>query len=251
MRAEAILLSKIIYATATVSDSQLVALGLLPRSRWCPVPAPSTAPTVEVGIVAGRLVHVRLHPSDSTRRGIEAGSVGANLYSFVGAVPPVDPRLPLRGNDHPIPRENPLPQQRGRRRDRVAQRPLGQRRGQSGPASGAVSFTLQAARPCPKRRRRKKARDGQPQVASHKQRGQSCGAESVTLGLEQIPFHQHGYTQASGVNPVTGEASPGMGASVMVGATLDSTPALTDQAGGTEPHENMPPFGVVRWIVKS
>jgi hypothetical protein len=92
MRANAILLSKIIYATPTVSDAQLVGLGLLPRSTRTPIPAPTTAPVVEVGVVAGRLVNVRLHPSDSERRGMEIGAKGANVYSFVGPTPPADPR---------------------------------------------------------------------------------------------------------------------------------------------------------------
>lgn len=92
MRASAVLLAKIIYATATVTDGQLVGLGLLPRSSRVPVPAPTTAPVVEVGTVSGRLVHVRIHSSDSERRGMEAGAKGANMYSFVGAAPPTDPR---------------------------------------------------------------------------------------------------------------------------------------------------------------
>lgn len=92
MRANAVLLARIIYATATVTDSQLVALGLLPRSARTPIPAPTTSPIVEVGTVSGRIVNLRLHSSDSERRGMEAGAKGANLYSYVGATPPTDPR---------------------------------------------------------------------------------------------------------------------------------------------------------------
>jgi hypothetical protein len=92
MRASAVLLAKIIYATPTVTDGQLVGLGLLPRSARTPIPAPTTSPIVEVGTVSGRLVNVRVHSSDSTRRGIEAGAKGANVYSFVGAAAPTDPR---------------------------------------------------------------------------------------------------------------------------------------------------------------
>jgi hypothetical protein len=92
MRASAILLSKIIYATQTVTDAQLVGLGLLPRSTRTPIGPPTTSPIVEIGVVTGRVVNLRLHSSDSERRGIEAGCKGANLYSFVGAEPPTDPR---------------------------------------------------------------------------------------------------------------------------------------------------------------
>ncbi|MGC3957534.1 MAG: tail fiber protein [Verrucomicrobiota bacterium] len=86
---------------------------------------------------------------------------------------------------------------------------------------------------------------------SNRTRGQTGGAETITLALDQIPLHQHGYTQATGITPTGGEVSPGMGASVMVGASLDSSAAVTDQAGGTSSHDNMIPFGVAMWIVKS
>lgn len=92
MRANAVLLAKIIYATSTVTDSQLIGLGLLPRTVRNPVPAPTTAPVVEVGVVSGRLVNVRLHSADSERRGMEIGARGCNIYSYVGATPPADPR---------------------------------------------------------------------------------------------------------------------------------------------------------------
>lgn len=92
MRASAILLSKIIYATATVTDAQLVGLGLLPRASRTPVPVPGAAPVVEVSSVSGRLVNVRLHGADSERRGKPFGAVGANVYSYVGEAAPTDPR---------------------------------------------------------------------------------------------------------------------------------------------------------------
>jgi hypothetical protein len=92
MRANAVLLAKIIYATPTVTDAQLIGLGLLPRATRTPVPAPTTAPVVEVGVVSGRLVNLRLHSADSERRGMEHGAKGANVYSYVGATPPDDAR---------------------------------------------------------------------------------------------------------------------------------------------------------------
>ena len=91
MRANAVQLARIVYATATVTDTQLVAPGLLPRSR----PRrgrPSTPPTVEVIAVMGRLVKIRLHDIDSERRGLPFGATSANIYSFVGPKTPTDPR---------------------------------------------------------------------------------------------------------------------------------------------------------------
>ena len=88
MRANAILLAKIIYATATVNDSQLVALGLLPRSSRSPVPAPSVAPDIDVVSVGGNTVRIRLHQAGSTRRGKPVGVDGASVFSFVGSTPP-------------------------------------------------------------------------------------------------------------------------------------------------------------------
>jgi hypothetical protein len=92
MRAMAINLAKIIYATPTVTDAQLIDLGLLPRSSRSPVPPPADAPVLEVGVVSGRLVNVRVHAGGSERRGKPVGAVGANVYSYVGQAPPADPR---------------------------------------------------------------------------------------------------------------------------------------------------------------
>jgi hypothetical protein len=92
MRSMAINLAKIIYATGTVTDGQLIGLGLLPRSGRSPVPPPTDAPVLEVGVVSGRLVNVRVHAAGSERRGKPAGAIGANIYSYVGETPPADPR---------------------------------------------------------------------------------------------------------------------------------------------------------------
>lgn len=89
MRASAILLAKIVYATSTVTDAQLVALGLLPRSSRAPIPAPATAPVIDIVSVTGNTVKLRLHAAgDSTKRGKPAGVNGASVFSFVGATPP-------------------------------------------------------------------------------------------------------------------------------------------------------------------
>jgi hypothetical protein len=92
MRASAILLARIVYATPAVTDAQLVGLGLLPRSTRQPIPVPNTPPVVETVSVVGRLVTVRLHGAETERRGKPFGAVGANVYSYVGSAPPADPR---------------------------------------------------------------------------------------------------------------------------------------------------------------
>jgi hypothetical protein len=88
MRANAILLAKIVYATPTVNDSQLVALGLLPRSSRTPVPPPAIAPDIDIVSVSGNTVKIRLHEAGSMRRGKPAGVDGASVFSFVGATAP-------------------------------------------------------------------------------------------------------------------------------------------------------------------
>jgi hypothetical protein len=93
VRANAILLGKIISATPSVTDSQLVGLGLLPRSGRTPVARPDSAPAIEVLSVRGNTVSLRLREGgDSSRRGKPVGVSGAAVYSFVGAVPPTDER---------------------------------------------------------------------------------------------------------------------------------------------------------------
>jgi hypothetical protein len=89
MRISAINLAKIAYSTPTVSDTQLVELGLLPRPSRTPVPPPATAPDIDILSVNGNTVQLRLHAAgESTRRGKPAGVDGASVFSFVGAVPP-------------------------------------------------------------------------------------------------------------------------------------------------------------------
>jgi hypothetical protein len=89
MRTSAINLAKIVYSTSSVNDSQLVALGLLPRPSRTPIPAPAQAPVIDIVSVSGNTVKIRLHAEgDSTRRGKPDGVDGASVFSFIGAAPP-------------------------------------------------------------------------------------------------------------------------------------------------------------------
>ena len=150
MRANAVLLAKIIYATPTVSDAQLIGLGLLPRATRTPIPAPTTAPVVEVGVVSGRLVNLRLHSADSERRGMEHGAKGANVYSYVGATPPADARdyffegMTTRTNTQVL-----FPHSIASGATVWLSARWVSARGQLGPASAPVSFTLQGGAAVP------------------------------------------------------------------------------------------------------
>jgi hypothetical protein len=89
VRLEAALLAVICAATATVSDADLIALGLLPRPTRTRRSAPDEAPVVHVAKVVGRLVTVRITArSGETRKPI--GCVGAQLFVFTGEEPPSD-----------------------------------------------------------------------------------------------------------------------------------------------------------------
>jgi hypothetical protein len=93
MRADAVRLAACVYADAAVTDAQLLGLGLSPRPvRRRRVGPPTAAPTIVVGLCRGRVVDVRLRPSDAGRRGLEFGARGAYLYTFVGDAPPADSR---------------------------------------------------------------------------------------------------------------------------------------------------------------
>lgn len=86
------ILAAIIQASPLVSEEQKRGLGLTVRSdEPTPIPAPATAPVLEVMAVVGRTVKARMHDALSpTRRGKPAGVAGAALFSYVGPTPPAD-----------------------------------------------------------------------------------------------------------------------------------------------------------------
>ena len=151
MRASAILLAKIIYATPTVTDAQLVGLGLLPRSSRTPIPAPTSAPVVEVGVVSGRVVNLRLHSADfPDRRGMEPGAKGCNVYSYVGATPPDDARdYYFEGMSTRTRTQVLFPTSVASGATVWLSARWVSARGQLGPASTPVSFTLQGGAAVP------------------------------------------------------------------------------------------------------
>ncbi len=95
--------------------------------------------------------------------------------------------------------------------------------------------------------------------------GQVSGLETVTLTGNQIPIHAHPYsaplaTVANATVPdsTTIPAQVQLGAASWKSSNLNTqiltmaTPALNDQtslAGGNQPHENMPPFLTMNYII--
>lgn len=82
----------IVDGQATVTNAQRLALGLHVRDVIpTPVPPPATAPLIDVKSVFGRTARVRLiDAANPTRRGRPTGTIGAAVFSFVGATAPED-----------------------------------------------------------------------------------------------------------------------------------------------------------------
>jgi len=74
--------------------------------------------------------------------------------------------------------------------------------------------------------------------------GQSGGAESVTLTEAQMPSHTHDYALVNAPWPPGDHG--GRSQNVWRGAET----AATTSTGGNQPHNNMPPFYVLTYIMK-
>ena len=90
LRANAILLAGIARNTPTVTNPQLEALGLLPRTIPTPIPAPGAAPVVQIVSASGNSVNIRLRNGTGSGRGKPPGVKSATVFSYVGAVAPTD-----------------------------------------------------------------------------------------------------------------------------------------------------------------
>jgi microcystin-dependent protein len=71
--------------------------------------------------------------------------------------------------------------------------------------------------------------------------GQSGGAETVTLSVEQMPAHEHTFTELTNANGTT----PGL--AVRSGGGEQAT--ATSQTGGSQAHENRSPYQVMRYCI--
>lgn len=84
--------------------------------------------------------------------------------------------------------------------------------------------------------------------------GQMAGSESVTLTGNQIPGHTHtlAANSAAGTQaaPTGGYWADSSLDAYSTGATAHSmNPAAIGNAGGSQPHDNMPPFTVVNFVI--
>jgi hypothetical protein len=91
LKANARLLAKLIEGTASVTDSQKLALGLNVRAAPAPIPPPATAPGLDVISVSAWTVKIRLHDTaSSAKRGKPPGVIGAAIFTYSGTTPPAD-----------------------------------------------------------------------------------------------------------------------------------------------------------------
>jgi hypothetical protein len=91
LKREARELARVINAFPAITNAQRIELGLNPRSgQITPSNPPDQSPVMEVVSATGRMVKVRVHGQDTTRRGKPAGCEGATIFSYVGAQPPAD-----------------------------------------------------------------------------------------------------------------------------------------------------------------
>ena len=88
LKTSARLLAKRVDGTATVTDAQKLELGLNVRAQPSPIPAPDSAPVIEIVSMMSRTVKIKLKSADSADRGKPAGVHGAAIFTYVGTTPP-------------------------------------------------------------------------------------------------------------------------------------------------------------------
>jgi microcystin-dependent protein len=86
--------------------------------------------------------------------------------------------------------------------------------------------------------------------------GQKSGVETVTLIPSQMPIHTHVPQAASAAtgNPANSPANNVWsgwtgGQFVAPPPSVNMNPAAVGQAGGSQPHDNMPPYQVINFII--
>jgi microcystin-dependent protein len=83
--------------------------------------------------------------------------------------------------------------------------------------------------------------------------GQAAGAESVTVTVNQMPQHTH--TVSARASATAGSPSGAMYGGNTTGTIYSATPsaqmnaAMIGIGGGSQPHSNMMPYGVVSFII--
>lgn len=91
--------------------------------------------------------------------------------------------------------------------------------------------------------------EGQGPGLSTRKKNDIGGSETVTLSLNELANHTHYYSsQKSTQNGMTNIS--GGGISRTNGLTNNGGSSLTDKTGGDMPHNNMPPYYVLAFIMK-
>lgn len=73
--------------------------------------------------------------------------------------------------------------------------------------------------------------------------GETGGEEEVTLTVEQMPEHRHFYTKATYTRYIANTGS--------FLCSGDYVQDVTQYTGGSQPHENMPPYIALSYIIKT
>jgi microcystin-dependent protein len=85
--------------------------------------------------------------------------------------------------------------------------------------------------------------------------GQKAGTETVTLASNQIPIHSHaalandGTTGAASNSPGGNYWNKWSGSGFGDPHTSTMSPAAVSTVGGNQPHENMPPFLAINFVI--
>ncbi|MGB0064410.1 MAG: tail fiber protein [Terracidiphilus sp.] len=83
--------------------------------------------------------------------------------------------------------------------------------------------------------------------------GQASGLESVTLGINQIPSHNHLFqcnSSSQGGNNIPANNAVGGGPQVYRATFPDAmNQGMLSSAGGSQPHENRQPYQAMNWVI--
>lgn len=83
--------------------------------------------------------------------------------------------------------------------------------------------------------------------------GEAGGSEAVTISISQLPAHTHAVTASNAVadSPSAGSNFWGSGGQQIYSDTINTAmaPAILNNVGGSQPHENRCPYLVVSFII--
>jgi microcystin-dependent protein len=88
-------------------------------------------------------------------------------------------------------------------------------------------------------------------LAANRNLGNGSGAETHPLTLTQMPAHSHGNAVDSGGFVTAGIAGTALGFDSATGANRLRSVGATDTQGAGTAHNNMQPYQVVNWLVKT